>query len=268
MLKFSIIIPFRPKVETDDWVTDCVYLTKTVLSLLRQTYDNIQIYVVCTDMPERKVIDDRVRYILSPYEHQLFENMKNRETLLALFKSPKLVVRRWDKSRKLCYGAKIAKQDGCDYIMAMDGDDRLSKYFFERLAILSKNGECDGWYMEKGYLYIHNNKYVIKVPHNLRFLNGSTHVLHQRLVSVPDFNSLEWVDYSLFTDHGWIKDRVKDQYNAKLQPVSFPALVYIVHLTNISKVRKEYSFALRKFIKRLMYGTILTPKIREEFYLY
>ena len=41
------------------------------------------------------------------------------------FKSEKKAVRRWDKARKLCYGSELAKQDGCNYIMALD-----SRYSF------------------------------------------------------------------------------------------------------------------------------------------
>lgn len=268
MIQFAIIIPFRPKAESVDWEQECSLLQQTIFSLLQQTYGGIHIYVIHNDVPLLQVADERVSYEATPYGHQRYDDMLNKEVLLQLFKSEKLVVRRWDKARKLCYGSLLAKNAKADYIMAMDADDRLSKYFFERLSKSADGGNCSGWYMHSGYLHKEHSGYMVKVPKLMRLLNGSTHVLHRNIVKIPDFSSLDWQDYNLFTDHGWIKDRVKKQYSAELKPVNYPALVYMVHRSNISQVQKEFGFSFRKFIKRLLRSVRLTSRLREEFYLH
>nr|WP_294907052.1 hypothetical protein [uncultured Lacibacter sp.] len=267
MIQFAIIIPFRPKAESVDWEQECSLLQQTIFSLLQQTYRGIHIYVIYTDVPLLQVADERVSYEATPFVHERYDDMQNNAALLQLFKSAKLVVRRWDKARKLCYGSMLAKHAKADYIMAMDADDRLSKYFFERLSTSADGGNCPGWYMHSGYLYKDGSNYLVRVPKLMRLFNGSTHVLHNRLVRIPDFSSLDWQDYNLFTDHGWIKDRVKKEYNADLKIVDYPALVYVVHGSNISQVNGEFGFSFRKLVKRLLRSVRLSSSLREEFFL-
>lgn len=267
MIQFAIIIPFRPKAESVDWEKECLLLQQTILSLLQQTYRGIHLYVIHNETPLFQVADERVRYEVFPYGHQRYHEMPNNEVLLGLFRSEKLVVRRWDKARKLCYGSLLAKDGKADYIMAMDADDRLSKYFFERLSQSADGERCAGWYMHSGYLYKEGSNYLVRIPKLMRLFNGSTHVLHKSIVRIPDFSSVDWQDYNLFTDHGWIKDRVKKEYGAELQMVTYPALIYVVHGSNISQVNGEFGFSFRKLVKRLLRSVRLTSLLREEFFL-
>jgi hypothetical protein len=266
MIQFAIIIPFRPKAESIDWARESELLQQTIQSVLRQTYSKFKVFVLYTDAPNVVVNDARVEYHEFPYGHQHYHEMENREDLLKKFKSEKLVVRRWDKARKLCYGAKLAKEATCDYIMALDADDLLSNRLFDYLRKEVEKKEQKGWYIETGYVYKQGANYFIKMPRNMRFLNGSTHILHSSLVRIPDFNSLDWLDYSLFTDHGWIKDRVREQYGAQLMPVPFAALVYVAHGANISQItKKEFGFSLKVILKRILRTKVLTPVLRKEF---
>lgn len=266
MIKFSIIIPFRPKSESVNWENESALLQKTIRSVLQQTYSGVNVFVIYNDEPVNQLVDDRVQYNQFPYGHQSYDEMENREDLLEKFKSEKMVVRRWDKARKLSYGSKLAKEQGYHYIMALDADDLLSKHFFASLIAESNNGQCPGWYMHKGFIYKPGTGYLMLVPKLMRFLNGSTHVLRSDLVTIPDFTSTNWLDYSLFTDHGWIKDRLKQYLNVDLLPIRQPMLVYVVHGSNISKVHaKEYGLSIKNIIKRILRGRLLTNKRREEF---
>ncbi|MEJ8842230.1 hypothetical protein WG954_07535 [Lacibacter sp. H375] len=268
MTQFAIVIPFRPKIESADWKGDIVLLHRTIESVLQQTYPHFSIYVIYTDAPENRLYDPRVKYVEFPYGYQPLKEMKNRQELVEKFKSEKKTVRRWDKARKLCYGSKLAKQDRCNYIMALDSDDLLSKHFLAYLNETSNNNKCKGWYLDKGYLYKQGSNFLIRVPKHMCGLNGSTHMLHADLVEIPDFHSLEWNDYNLFTDHGWIRGRVKKYYQAELQPVPDPMLVYVVHRSNMSKVNhKEFGFHFKAIVKRIIRGIPLTEKLREEFNL-
>lgn len=267
MLQFAIIIPFRPKAESLDWRNECDLLHQTIQSIIQQTYAGFKVFVVYNDLPDNLVADERVDYVLFPYGHQTYEEIEIREELFVKFKkSTKMVVRRWDKARKLTYGSKLAKEAGCDYIMALDADDRLSNRL---LAYLSKDAEehdRKGWYINKGYLHRQQSNYLIRVPKNMRSLNGSTHILHADLLKIPNFDSLDWQDYNMFTDHGWVVDRMKNYYGVTIVPIPFAALVYIVHHSNISQVRKkEYNLNIKGIAKRIMRGVWLSNRLRSEF---
>ena len=266
MTQFAFVIPFRPKAESINWTRESELLKQTIQSILQQTYPGYRVYVVYTDMPENTVTDSRIEYIEFPYGHQSYEEIDHREELLLLFKSSKMVVRRWDKARKLTYGSKLAKEASCDFIMALDADDLLSNRFLTFLATEAKEKNCKGWYMDRGYLYKEHTNYLMRISKQMRYLNGSTHVLHADLVKIPDFSSDDWQDYNLFTDHGWVKQRVLEQQGADLQPIPFEALVYVVHKSNISKVhKKEYGLTFKNVIKKIVRGVWLSNKLRKEF---
>ncbi len=242
-------------------------LKQTIESVLRQTYSAFKVFVIYTDVPDFIVANEHVEYIPFEYGYQTYDEIENRELLFEKFKrSTKMVVQRWDKARKLTYGSKLAKEQGYDYLMALDADDLLSNRILDYLAKDTEQHQRKGWYMEKGYLYKEHTNYLIKVPKDVRFLNGSTHVLHNDLVEIPDFNSQEWDDYNLFTDHGWIRDRIKKYYNVELTSLPDSMLVYVVHQSNMSKVdQKEFGLNLKAITKRILRFVPLTKKIREEF---
>ncbi len=266
MIQFAIVIPFRPKTESNNWIEESQLLNQTISSILRQTYHFLKIFVIYTDLPQDIIKDARVVYNVFPFQHHAYKEIAMHEELLSKFKSEKMVVRRWDKGRKLSYGCKIAKELGFDYIMALDADDRLSKNFFSYLVSKSPDGSCPGWFMEKGYIYKPPSFYFLRVPHGMRSLNGSTNILRSDLVQIPDFNSGDWQDYNLFTDHGWVKTRVKEYYNAEMESIEKPMLVYVVHDSNISNIkRKEYGFRFQAFIKRIIRFVPITKRLKEEF---
>jgi FkbM family methyltransferase len=267
MLQFALIVPFRPKSEAQNWETENEILYQTVSSLLNQTYTQIHIYVVYTDMPTFEMTDNRLTLVPFPFGFKNYDAIECREELMQLFKSEKLVVRRWDKGRKLSYGAMLAKQSGADYIMAFDSDDRLTKHFFEWLNQSAGDQKPAGWYIEKGYLFKEGSNYMIRIPRNMRYYNGSTHVLRSDLVCVPDFNSQDWNDFNLFTDHGWIKDRMKETYGVELLPVMQPSLVYVVHGSNMSKVKQAFALNIKGIAKRIIRGVWLNNDLRREFFL-
>jgi hypothetical protein len=266
MSNFAIVIPFRPKSESVYWEKESELLSQTIKSALLQTYLQIKVFVVYTDKPMELIIDNRLEYIHFPFGYQSFNEIPVHAALLEKFKTEKMVVRRWDKARKLTWGCKVAKEQGFDYIMALDADDLISKNLFAELAAVSENGKVPGWYMHQGYLYKPGTRFFMLVPKLMRFLNGSTHVLRSDLVTIPEFTSTNWLDYSLFTDHGWVKARLKEYNNVDLLPINKPVLVYVVHGSNISKVyQKEFGKTLKNFIKLLLRGRILTKAKREEF---
>ena len=266
MLKFAVVIPFRPKIQSIYWDKESELLQKTVQSVMQQTYPHVKTFVVYTDEPVNAITDKRVQYVQLPFAHQRFDEIPIREVLLQKFKSEKMVVRRWDKARRVNWGCKLAKEEGYDYIMMLDADDLLSKNLFTVLAAAAQNGACAGWYMHSGFLYKPGTPYFLLVPNKMRFLNGSTHILKSDLILIPDFQSTNWLDYNLFIDHGWVKTRLKEEKNIDLIPIKKPMLVYVAHGSNISKVySKEYGKTFKNVIKHLLRARYLSKRKKEEF---
>jgi hypothetical protein len=268
MLRFGFIIPLRPKSESADWLETIRLLNRSIGSVLRQTYTRLTIYVIYTDQPAEKMDDPRVKYISCPFPFQRWDDLKNGEHLLSRMKTEEKAVRRWDKGRKLSYAAKLAKEDNCDYIMALDADDLLSKYFLASLIQNGRQTNCAGWFLDMGYVYSEGSSFLLQVPKHMCGLNGSTHVLRNDLVRIPDFMSLTWEDYNLFTDHGWVRMRMKQEYGAELEAVPQPMLIYLVHHSNMSGVyQKEFGFHLKAIVKRLLRSKPLTTRLRDEYFL-
>ncbi len=264
--RFAIIVPFRPQSQSVYWERENELLKRTVSSVLRQTYSYVKVFVVYTDEPAHLFTDERIEYVPFPFGYQSFEEIPAKEDLMQRFKSEKMVIRRWDKARKICWGSIKAKEQGFDYIMVLDADDLISKYLFEHLASESLNNSVPGWYMHKGYLYKPGTSFFMLVPKLMRFLNGSTHILRSDLVTIPDFNSIDWLDYNLFTDHGWLKARLKEYNNVDLLPIKKPLLVYVAHGSNISKVyQKEFSKTFKNFVKLILRGRFLSKSKKDEF---
>lgn len=267
MICFAVIIPFRPKAESVDWVNENQLLNRTVASVLRQNYPHVTVYVVYTDTPTQQIAHERVCYLPFPYVYQPFEEIPDREHLFERFKrSAKMVVRRWDKARKLSYGCMVAKNAGADYLMALDADDLLSNRLFSLLAASSDGGNCPGWCMEQGYLYKPPGMFVYLVPYRMRALNGSTNILHVRHVQIPDFTSNQWEDYQLFTDHGTLFERIRDRTGEELVFLKEPLLVYVVHGSNISVINyKEFGFHAKAVFKRLLRFRFISKQLKAEF---
>ena len=266
MIKFAVIIPFRSKNESINWTNECFLLKQTILSVLQQQYQNFRIFVVYTDKPDDLVLDQKLNYVHFYHGFQSYDEIVNSGELLDYFKSKRLVVRRWDKARKIMYGIQLAKEIGCEYSMNLDADDRISFKLLKYMADESLQKKCNGWYIDKGYIYKSLHKYLIHVPSKMYYLNGSCHVIHNKFIDIPDFNSSNWQDYNLFVDHGWIRNRLKNVFNIELNIIPFPAVVYFVHESNISNISSiEYGNSLKNIFKRILRFNRLTYSLRSEF---
>ncbi len=265
----GFVVPFRPKSESKDWQNDCLLLQHTVDSLLNQLDDAFEIFVVYTDEPSIKISDKKVHLVHFPFPFTGIDKIEGHEKILHQFNNnTKMFERRWDKGRKICYGSMIAKKNGHKYIMSVDADDLVSNKLVQHLRERTAGKDVPGFYIEKGYLYSSGASAMIKVPEKMHLFNGSTHILREEFVPIPDFSSNDWHDYSLFTSHGWIRNRLKDKYGIIIEPISFPAIIYIAHSGNISKVNQlGFKDRLKRFVKLIVRRQPITSKIRAEFLL-
>ena len=262
----GFIIPLLPSHKSNNWGEVCNSLNKTLQYLLNKNNKNYKVYVVCTDFPTNRIFERKIEWLQIPYPFQEFHEIPEKDRLIIDFKTDKMVVRRWDKARKVTYGSSIALTQGCSYIMSLDADDLLSKGFVDYIYNNHLGESVPGWVLDKGFVYKKGQKFLLKVPSNFFKFNGSTAILHKSLITIPSFVSTNYLDYNLFTDHGWIFDRLHLEKGVLLKKLSLPFVIYVVHENNASDInRLVFGYSFKKLIKRLLYLRRITKKIKSDF---
>lgn len=264
MFKLGFVIPLKPRKESSDWDNDMQLLNNTIRSILNQSVNNYKVFVVYSDEPTIQLKHDNLSYIKAPFPFWEFDQVSLANPGKFPSNSRRLAERRFDKGRKILWGCKFAVEQGCTYLMSVDSDDLVSNKLVAYLEEKS-NDNVAGWYVPKGYVF-NTQTGKMNRQHSFHHLNGSTHIVRSNLIPIPDFTSGNWNDYSWFVAHGWMCGRIKRLYNVELEPVSFPAIVYIAHQTNISPVFSLVNKkSFKNYLKRFFLGVALSNSIKEEF---
>lgn len=263
----AFILPLKPKAQSKNWEKDCSLLQKTIESLLNQRSGNYKIFVVYSDEPEIKNSSQKIIWVKFSYPFVSFNDIPDATIILPHFKNDKVMLeRRWDKSKKIFYGCKQAKEQGCTYIMSVDADDLISNRLVEFMEKRITVDDCPGFYIKSGYLLQHGKKRMISIKDGMQNFNGSTHILRSDLLAIPDFEKGKWLDFNLFTSHGWVLHRLKESRNVQLEAIPFPAVIYVAHGGNISKVGSlNFKERIKQWIKLIVRGQQLNKSIRKEF---
>lgn len=266
----GFVIPLKPKSQSKNWEKDCAMLNNTLASLLNQTNEHFKVFVVYTDAPDLNIQSSKLHFIQFPFPFIPFDSIPEAQEILPHFSFDKLMLeRRWDKSKKIFYGCKIAKEQGCNYLMSVDADDLLSNKLVEFVESRQTTNHVPGFYISKGYLLNYGKKRMIKINEGMQNFNGSTHILSSEFVVIPDFEKGKWMDFNLFTSHGWVLHRLKEQYNIQLESIPFPAVVYVAHGGNISKVSmQKFTGKIKQLIKSFIRGQYINSAIKKEFAVY
>lgn len=267
MNTLGFIIPLKPKSQSNDWDNTCVLLKATITSLLNQTSANFNIYVIFTDDPKIEITSERLTFIHFPFPFVTTPEILKSDNILDLFRNDSVNLERsWDKSKKIFYGCKMAKDDCCEYLMSVDSDDLVSNKLVAYIETEIQKKDTMGFYIEKGYLYRSGNKKMIYVKKDFQNFNGSTHIIKSVFINIPDFEKGVWMDYNLFTSHGWTRHRLKETHGKELKAISFPAVIYVAHGGNISNVsRLTKKEKMKNFIKHIIKGQRIDRNIKEEF---
>jgi len=265
----AFILPFKPKSQSKNWEKDCALLKASILSLLEQNSDEFFVYVVYSDHPQIQITSTRLQFIHFPFDFVSQDKIPEVEDIRVHFNHDMVMLeRRWDKSRKIFYGCKQALQDGCDYLMAVDSDDLISNKLAEYVQNQIAEEAVPGFYIGKGYLYRPGNKRMIFINEGMQNFNGSTHILHKDLITIPDFVTGKWMDFNLFTSHGWIRHRLKESRGVDLQPIPFPAVIYMAHGGNISKIgERNLKKNIKDWVKRILRGKSINNELMREYNL-
>ena len=223
--------------------------------------------LVYNDKPDINFQHENLHYLNFPYQEVTVAEITDWEDRKQWY-SPVFAERMMDKSRKITLGCEMAKSLGCTYLMGVDSDDLVSWKLASFVSSYSGQ-DLPGWRIMKGFVYEENASIAVKNK-NIWQMNGSTHIIRADLVKIPDFKSnFNLFDYSLFQSHVYTYQRLVDFEKEKLEEVPFYGVIYLIHNNNYSEVKNIISAnSLKLLLKKLLFGKLVTKKLREEFGLY
>jgi hypothetical protein len=246
----GFVVPFRPIQNSKNWKNDSALLVKTLKSICNQTSSNFKVFVVHHELPDDCFQHQNLQYIQYPYEFCTLDMLTEKtaqhdiQTIMS--------VNGFDQGKKALYGAKHAIADGCNYVMSVDSDDLISN----EIAAYVSNAPADsnGWYVDKGYIYMAESNLLVRKPSKMNTINGSTNIVASRHIPMPDFESRSADNFGFYAAHGYLVNRLKAQ-NIELLPLPFYAIIYVAHTSNWSTITESYrNFSLRNLIiKTLRY---------------
>lgn len=218
-------------------------------------------------MPSINFSHKNIHYVYFPYPNISFNEISDWEDRKQWY-TPVFAERMMDKSRKIMLGCEKAKSFNCTYLMAIDSDDLISS----KLSSFVKdhqNPNCAGWRIEYGYVYEEDAVFAVKNK-NIWRMNGSVHIIRADLVIIPDFNTnFKLFAYSLFQSHVYTYQRLIDFHKEKLESLPFYGVIYLIHKNNYSEVKEIITAtSLKLFIKKMLFGKLITKRLRKEFGLY
>jgi hypothetical protein len=263
----GFIVPIKPKSFSKDWDYDTKLLSRTAQSICAQLNKQFKLIIVYNEKPDITFTHHNIIFVQYPFAPVLIDEIEDFDTLVSKYYSRTYAERMMDKGKKITYGCKIAMEMGCEYLMAIDSDDLISNKiagFVEE----SKAAKPAGWRIQKGYIYEEDAHLLIKKK-DIQNINGSTHIIRKDLITIPDFSINAFWNYSLFEAHGYTYYRIKDYHHEMLQECPFFGTIYIVHKANYSNIlHLSTKKTIKNLLKKILYGKLITNKIRLEFNLY
>jgi len=265
----AFVIPFKPKRNSKDWELDSIHLKNTIYSILEQTDNRFQIFVVVHDMPLESLVNDKVTYLIFPKEYCEYSQLEDgREQLKGnTYLNEKDVEYLFDQGRKQLYGANMAAENGFEYIMCVDADDLVSKRIVNYI-LQSKNQGDIGWFVNKGFFLIKNENIFIRRPYAMNIYNGSTNIVHHTYIPSFDITSLRLAEINFFSSHAYLATRLKENYGKTLQPLPFYAIIYVVTDQNwrASAIDLKGKSLIQQ-TKFLLRKVLFKKRINKDFYI-
>jgi len=256
----------KPKAVSKNWEYDLLLLERTLKSVCRQTNPNFIVYVIYTDFPKMNFTHSKIEFKQFPSTF-LFNGKFDDEDYVIKYYDSDYALKAMDKNKKLMYGADIAINSGFIYLMALDNDDLVSKKIVEYVDKYHLHN-CPGWRIQKGFLFEEGNFYL-STNNSIQKICGSTHILHKRLLVIPDFTTNNLWHYNIFESHGYLYDRISTYNGEFLLDFPFRGVIYVAHwfnTTNITTKLRKLSF--RNILNKILRFKYLSQNVKDEFGIY
>jgi hypothetical protein len=241
----SYIIPLKSPEVSQDWSLVSRLCCRTLNSILRQTYPELRIILVCNFPPDHYPKDSRLEIVTDD-----FPTPQNRN---GIFRDQKLKVKR---------GMLALKGFNEGYVMRMDADDFIHRELTEFVHQNQCNG---GWYIPKGYVYQEKSKWIF-LRNNFHFSTASSHIVWLTEQDLP--GSMDTPDEEYFVDmwqHLKLVNTCK-QLSRPLSPIPFRAAAYTIgHSESVMLHSINDWKSFKKTVWKFVSVRPLTPKLSEKF---
>lgn len=257
----GFIVPFRPIQNSKDWENDSALLAKTLRSICNQTSPDFKVYVIYHDLPANQFHHPNLQYVAFPYPFCTIDMLTDKSAQQT--KDITMSVNAFDQGKKVLYGARIAINDGCNFIMSVDSDDLVSNKIAE---FVNKNPDNkDGWFVSKGYIYMAKENFLVRKPSKMNTINGSTNIVAAKDIPHVNFDTNRVDAFTFFAAHGYLQHRLKE-IGVHLQPLPFYAIIYVAHSSNWSTVTESYRvLSIRNLLIKILMYQPKFASIRKEF---
>lgn len=256
------IIPLKSKKVSKSWEYTSKLFERCIKSICNQTSQDFQAIVICHEKPDIQFSHPRILYVQVDFAPPRLSDGDG----------PMLI----DRTQKVMKGLYLSRQFKPSHVMVADADDCVSQKLAE---FVSKNTQCNGWYVDKGYRYTDGSKRILPTK-QLHRLCGTSIILKYDLYELP-MNLEDSGDESIGQYHINHNEavRIMAQQGTPLEPLPFEAAIYIspinrdnlfATITFSRKLRQNPKWVLSPIklaLQKILQSQPLTESIRKEFTL-
>ncbi|MGJ5672165.1 MAG: glycosyltransferase family 2 protein [Nostochopsis sp.] len=195
------VIPLKSAKVSTSWHLVSKLFERCIKSVCNQTSDEFRVIVVCQEKPNIDFSHPHITYIQVDYllpNEQLKElNVEQdiESKRVEVFskgidcRSTEVFSKDIDKGRKLLTGLAYAEKFSPSHVMVVDADDVISKNIAK---FVKQNANCNGWYLNKGYIYNENRQLLEIKFGDFNVMCGSTVIVKYHLYPLL-FNNYDYV---------------------------------------------------------------------------
>jgi hypothetical protein len=239
------VIPLKSPQVSKSWERVCQLVERTARSVCQQTSPQFRVVIVCNEKPKIKFAHPHLSYLEVDFPTPKEENPIAKGLT--------------DKGRKVLAGLIYARQFEPTHAMSVDADDCVSRRLAE---FVSKNPAANGWFINKGYKYQENSRFIYYKWQNFYRMSGTANIIRYDLLELPQTPEYNrgYGYYKFYVDHQKVNNYMLEKGKA-IARLPFAGGIYILGDQNMSGNERYLSFSLfnRKW---------LTRSLREEFGLY
>ena len=246
------IVPLVSPEVAYSWDRACQLCERTLRSICNQTSPHFKVVVVCNQIPEINFNHPNIKYLKIALP--IPELTKEGKTL--------------DRGYKVLHGVQQAWGTKFSHVMIVDADDCINKHLVE---FIMQNKHCDGWFVQKGYVYPEGKNLIYKTEKFYRICGSCTiikyHLYDLETKHIQDRNFI----YQYYGKHKPILRKLAEQ-SISIKPLPFDGAIYTVNngenYYNNDFKKLVVPQNMIKRVKSLRHYRLLTKSLKDNFCLY
>jgi hypothetical protein len=203
------VVPLKSRQVAISWHQVCLLLERTLRSICQQNSQRFRVIVVGNERPEINFTHPNIHYVTVDLPLPGVGHKK----------------KDIDRAKKVLTGFYYARQFDPDYVMAVDADDCVHR---DLAGFVVRSAECNGWYIDRGYVYEENRRFIYQRKSGFHRWCGSCYIVNYQRHPMPaaanDYRS-SLLDY--YREHREIVAQASRQ-GRSLASLPFSGVAYIV----------------------------------------